>query len=100
MSAVTLYLLLKYLAVTRPLTPLIITKKSKKCRFLSFFVQSCPVSGQYRPDGWSDGQNFYFKTDRTKFPVDPYSIYAYPMSQFLKVQTNKQTHKHTNKQTS
>ena len=63
------------------------------------------MSGQYRPDGWSDGKNFHFKTDGIKFRFDPYTIHAYPISQFVKVsghtyiRTDRQTNKQTNKQT-
>ena len=102
MFAIPLYVVLKYLAITPPLTSLIFTKTSKKWRFLTFFVQSCPVSGKYRPDGWSDGQFFYLKTYRTKFRFDPYTIHVYPISQFLKVRgrsdilTDRQTDRQTN----
>ena len=64
---------------------------------MRFFVQSCPVSGQYRPDGWSDGKFFHFKTDGIKFRFDPYTIHAYPISQFLKVSGH--TYIRTDKQT-
>ena len=97
MCPITLYFVFKYLAITRPLTLLTFRKTSKNRRFLAGIFQSRPVFGQNRPDGWSDRQNFHFKTDGIKFLFDPYTIHAYPMRQFLKVsghayrQTNKQT---------
>ena len=39
-----------------------LSENLEKRRFLTLFFQSCPVSGQYRPDGWSDRSRFYFKT--------------------------------------
>ena len=97
MSLITLYLVLKYLVDIRPLTPLTLTKTSKKRRFSSLFFQRRPLSGQYRPDGWLDGIFFYFKTYRIKFRIDPYTIDAYPICQFLTLRG--QAHIHTDRQT-
>ena len=97
MPLIARYVVLKYLADIRPLTPLILTKTSKKRGFLTAFYQPRPVSGQYRPDGWSDGQNYFFKTYRIKFRFDPYTIYAYSISQFLILRG--QAHIHTYIQT-
>ena len=103
MSPITLYIVLKYLVDNCPLTPLILSKTSKKRPFWPVFLQLRPVSGQQCPDGWSDGQNYFLRTRRNKFDIDRYTIDAYPISQFLTLrghpnrQTDRQTHRHTDK---
>ena len=79
MSPITLYLVLKYLDDIRPLTPLILSKTTKKRRFSSGFFQRRPVSGQFRPDGRSVGHQTKFKTCPGRVRVDPciISLYIY-----------------------
>ena len=102
MSPITLYVVLKYLLDIRPLTPLIFTKTSKNRLFLSDFFQPRPVSGQYRPDGWSEKFRIQFKTRSGHVRFQPYMI-CQVSSKFEggdTKQTDRQTNKQTNKQTS
>ena len=95
MSPIILYLVLKYLVEISPVTPLIFSKTSKNRRFLIIFFQSRPVFGQYRPNGRSDGQNYFLKTQRIKFRVDLYTADAYPISQFLTLSSQPNIHTYT-----
>ena len=92
MSPIILYLVLKYLVEISPIISLILPKTSKNGRFLAGIFQSCPVSGQYRPNGRSDGQNYFLTTQRIKFRVDLYTADAYPISQFLTLSSQPNIH--------
>ena len=61
----TVYLRLEDLAHITPLRCSIYPKTSKKWPFLTFFSDRCPVFGQYRPDGRSEPNFYFFKTIRT-----------------------------------
>ena len=97
MSSITVYLVLKYLVQICHLTPLILSKTTKKRRFLGSGMVKKRVSGQFRPAGRSVGHQTKFKTFPDKFRFDPCIICLY-LSIFpggVRQQTDRQTHRHT-----
>ena len=101
MPPITLYLVLKYLVDIRPLTALILSKTTKKRRFLVSGMVKKRVSGQFRPAGRSVGHQTKFKTFPDKFRFDPYIICLYLRISLLKqmVRTYRQTNRQTDRQT-
>ena len=77
MSPITLYLVLKYLVDIWSLTPLILSKTTKKGPFWAVFLQSRPHFDSYRSNYWSDQLLTYFGTFPDKFPFDPYIYDVY-----------------------